>query len=67
MPEVLVKQRNPLSVVRSGAGYEQLPLDALQGLQKMHILLKQIFPLTTHPSLPEEIPKILCQNKQAGT
>lgn len=67
VPEVLVKQQNPLCVVLSGPGYEQLPMDALQGLQKMHIFLKQILPSTTHPSLAEEIPKISCQNKQVGT
>lgn len=63
--EVLVKQQKTTPAALSSPSYKQLLLDALQGLQKMHIFLKRILPLATHPSLPD--PKISCQNKQAGT
>lgn len=63
--EVLLNDNPPWPAALSGPRYKQFPLDALQGLQKMHIFLKQILPLATHPSLPD--PKISCQNKQAGT
>ena len=66
--EVLFKQQKTHSPPPCGSlwpRYKQLLLDALQGLKKMHIFLKRILPLATHPSLPD--PKISCQNKQAGT